>query len=169
MAGQFFVEGLSRQQAKARVLQAVTASGGTLTSQSDDMIAATYSKNASCLITFLLLWLAILPGVLYWFWGKKAQNLLVQLSGDDTGTWVSTTANGKAAAAGEHAVLAAFGQTGGQKVAAAVASGASSAAKSIGSAAVSAKDAAAKKMQAKSEGDAPVLEQAEASVESPEA
>jgi len=169
MAGQFFLQGWSKQQVKARVLQAVTASGGTLTTQSDDMITATYTKNASLLVAFILLWLAILPGVLYWFWGKKTQSLLVQLSGDETGTWVSTTANGKAASVGEHAVLGAFGQTGGQKMAAAVASGASSAAKSIGSAAVSAKDAVAKKLQANNEGEAPAPEQADVSAESPEA
>jgi len=133
---------------KARVLQAITAQGGTLTAQSDDMITAVFVKKASCLITFILLCLFILPGVLYWFLGKKSHNLLVQLSGDDSSTWVSVTSSGKAAAEGEQAIRAAFGQTAGQKMAGAIASGTSRTAKAAGSAAVSAGRSVADRVRA---------------------
>lgn len=137
MASQFAVQ-QPRAAVRARILQAITAQGGTLTAQSDDMITAGFVQKASCLITFILMWFAILPGVLYWFWGKKTQNLLVQMSGDDSSTWVSVTSSGKAAAVAEQAIRAAFGETAGQKVAGAVASSTASAAKAVGSAAASA-------------------------------
>ena len=134
MANTFVVE-LSKGEVRSRVLQAITAKGGTVTAQSDEMVTATFGRNASCLITLILLLLGLIPGLIYWFWAKKSDNLLVQLSGDDSAVSVSVTSGGKAADDGRKAVLAAFGQTAGQKMAAATVSGAVSAGKAVGVAA----------------------------------
>lgn len=137
MAKSFVVQQPGKE-VRAKVVQIMTAKGGTLTAQTDDMIAAAFPGRPNILLVLILLVFGIVPGVIYWLVAKRTKSLLVQLAETDTQTTVTITSGGKVTEDAQKAIIGAFGQKASQKVVAAAAGGTAAAARGLKTAAMSA-------------------------------
>lgn len=137
MTRQFAVPG-EVDAARARILQVITRQRGRITHEGSDSIAAGFRGKPSLIVTGVLLFFGIVPGLIYWLLGRRLDSLLVQLSEGVDETWVTLTTSGGAADDAAHHIAAAYGQTVARKAASAVAAGTSEAVRAAGSAAVSA-------------------------------